>query len=42
MSSQSIPNADFMLMEYPVVDEAFVYVIEMIIKKCYIGSSSTN
>jgi len=29
-------------MEYPVVDEAFSYVIETLISKCYTGEFVTN
>jgi hypothetical protein len=42
MAVQSIPNTEFLLMEYPVVDEAFIYVMEAIITKCYTGTQTTH
>lgn len=42
MAMQSIPNTEFLLMEYPVVDEAYTYVLETIISKCYSGSMTTH
>lgn len=42
MGAQAIPNFEFTLMEYPIVDEALTYAMEGIISRCYSEEISTT
>lgn len=38
MLQQSIPNFELTLMEYPIVEEALIRIMEGLIEKCYEGA----
>ena len=43
ISQQSIPNFEFTLMEYPIVDEALTTIFQRLLAKFYQGNPrSTN
>lgn len=39
MAQQSIPNFEFTVMEYPIIDEALTKTFEALVARCYRGPS---
>lgn len=42
MCNQAIPNFEFTLMEYPIVDEALTYAVEALTSRCYSGEKDSS
>jgi len=41
MMQQGIPNFEFTVMEYPIIDEALTKTFEGLMTRCYRGSNNT-